>query len=79
MVLANEIETPWHCPLCLQQLPAGETMRQWARLRSGRTPRGIQVWCTRHEYTVAYYDIQGNPLHDRTLSSMPPAGPIVIP
>lgn len=55
----NEIVSFMHCGLCLKQLPAGKSPREWAQLEVGWTKLGLQVWCRRHECNVLHVDFQG--------------------
>lgn len=55
----NDITTFFHCKECLESLPNGKSPRDWVRLEVGWTPKGIQVWCIRHEMSVAHFDFEG--------------------
>lgn len=55
----NNITSFCHCGLCVQELPAGQSPRDWAQLEVGFTDIGIQVWCKRHEVNVMHIDFQG--------------------
>lgn len=59
--LANGLEVLQycHCSVCLQEMPAGESPKTWARLSVGWTERGLQVWCARHECNVMNIDFEG--------------------
>jgi hypothetical protein len=55
----NVIKLYVHCALCMDELPAGLSPREWAQLEVGFTKRGIQVWCKRHELNVMHMDFEG--------------------
>lgn len=55
----NQIGMYTHCSLCLQEKPAHKSPQEWARLEVGTTPRGIQVWCSRHNCNVLNIDFEG--------------------
>jgi transcriptional regulator with XRE-family HTH domain len=48
----NKINEHCQCEKCLEDLPIGRDMAQWARLAVGWTAEGLQVWCLRHQRTV---------------------------
>jgi len=48
----NKINEYCQCAMCLEELPPGRQMAQWARLAVGWTTEGLQVWCLRHSATV---------------------------
>jgi transcriptional regulator with XRE-family HTH domain len=48
----NKINEHCQCERCLEELPMGRDMAQWARLAVGWTAEGLQVWCLRHQRTV---------------------------
>jgi len=48
----NKINEYCQCGRCLDELPRGKQMAQWARLAVGWTAEGLQVWCLRHQTTV---------------------------
>ena len=50
--ITNEINAFMHCRLCIEELPAGESPRSYARFDVGWTRLGLQVWCIRHEVNV---------------------------
>ena len=41
-----------HFRRCLEEMPAGETPRTWARLSVAWTDDGVQVYCARHNLNV---------------------------
>ena len=55
----NQIGAYMHCQLCLEELPAGVSPRDYASLEVGFTVLGLQVWCKRHEANVLHIDFQG--------------------
>jgi hypothetical protein len=59
----DEIHVPFHCARCVAefqtQQPTGESPRTYARLSVGWTPRGLQVWCVRHNLNVLHVDFEG--------------------
>jgi hypothetical protein len=54
-----EIGTFFHCRTCLEIIPVGVSPRDFAQLEVGWTPRGLQVWCRRHEKSVVNLDFKG--------------------
>jgi hypothetical protein len=48
-----------HCGLCMEELPVGQSPREYAQLEIGFTKLGIQVWCKRHEVNVMHVDFEG--------------------
>ena len=48
-----------HCGKCLREKPDGVSPAEWARLESGWTLAGLQVWCLRHECNVMHMDFEG--------------------
>lgn len=52
--MENKIELNLNCKFCIQELPAGESAQSYARLDVGLTADGLQVWCVRHNLSVAY-------------------------
>jgi hypothetical protein len=57
--MANQILAYFHCAKCLKEKPRDQSPRQWVRLEAGWTPRGLQVWCVRHEENVIALDFLG--------------------
>ncbi|MDD3471528.1 MAG: hypothetical protein PHS86_01995 [Syntrophaceae bacterium] len=43
-----------HCAQCAKTKPKNQSMEHYARLNVGRTEEGIQIWCTRHNKSVAH-------------------------
>jgi hypothetical protein len=56
---SKEISAFMHCSLCLDELPANASPREWAQLEVGWTRRGLQIWCKRHECNVMHIDFEG--------------------
>lgn len=62
----NQIGMFMHCGKCLAAFKAdlpevhGESPESYARLSVGWTPRGIQVWCVRHDCNVINVDFEGH-------------------
>ncbi len=61
----NELVAFLHCGLCgmevAEKKEAGEeiSQKEYARLEVGLTPKGLQVWCVRHDVNVAHIDFEG--------------------
>lgn len=59
----NEIVMFFHCGKCLDEFRTakgiGESPESYARLSVGFTPRGMQVWCVRHDINVVHVDYEG--------------------
>lgn len=55
----NEIALFFHCKECLKEKPDDASPRDWSRLEVGWTPKGVQVWCIRHECDVCHIDFRG--------------------
>ena len=55
----NQIEMYHHCGMCLDEKPADQSPKDWARIQTGWTRDGIQIWCTRHNVNVMHMDFQG--------------------
>lgn len=56
----NQIKTFFHCKQCINALPDDKSPREFAHLEVGWTPKGLQVWCIRHETNVVSIDLMGN-------------------
>lgn len=52
-----------HCKKCIEELPAGQSPRDYSALEVGWTIHGIQVWCRRHELNVVHIDFEGQRHH----------------
>jgi len=55
----NAIKMYVHCGLCMEELPGGQSPREYAQLELGFTKLGVQVWCKRHEMNVMHIDFEG--------------------
>lgn len=49
----NEIVRYMHCSKCIEQIPPGQSPEKWARISTGITMKGVQVWCVRHSVNIA--------------------------
>jgi hypothetical protein len=58
----NRIGAFLHCRKCLTEMPPGTAPRDWARLESGWTKEGLQIWCVRHDINVLDLDFEGQKL-----------------
>jgi hypothetical protein len=59
MTHPNRIFQFLHCRKCVQELPAGISLKTWSRLEVGWTQQGIQIWCRRHDTNVLDLDFHG--------------------
>jgi hypothetical protein len=57
---SNQIETYAHCALCLDELPADTSPREYVRVEFGWTKFGLQVWCIRHDCNIVNIDFEGH-------------------
>jgi hypothetical protein len=61
----NQIISYLHCRQCVVEVmegktgTAGESPESYSRYSVGWTPRGLQVWCNRHDYNVCNIDFEG--------------------
>lgn len=55
----NEINAYLHCGLCLAELPDDESPASYSQTQAGLTPRGLQIWCNRHNANVVHIDFEG--------------------
>lgn len=55
----NGIQLYAHCSRCLQELPAGTSPAEYARIEAGFTAQGLQIWCTRHDLNIVHIDFEG--------------------
>lgn len=63
----NEILTFFHCAKCMRDKPPNLSPRQYVRNEIGFTPKGLQIWCIRHEENIIHLDFRGQKikvLHD---------------
>ena len=65
-----EIKAFMHCARCLDELPEGQSPREWGQLEVGWTSIGLQVWCKRHECNVVHMDFEGHK-HPATVEAAP--------
>ena len=56
----NNIGMYLHCKICMSDIPEGESPATHARIATGWTPAGLQVWCARHDINIMHIDFQGN-------------------
>ena len=60
------IEQPIVCSRCADDVTEGRaaavSMADYMRLDVGFTPKGLQVWCRRHEANVVHIDFEGREL-----------------
>jgi hypothetical protein len=56
----NEISGYLHCGRCMEDLPPGISPKEYQRVQVGKTPRGLQVWCTRHDCNILHIDFEGH-------------------
>ena len=55
----NEISTFLHCKQCMEELPSGVSMRNFADYEIGYTEIGLQIWCKRHDCNIIHIDFEG--------------------
>jgi len=60
----NDIQKFIHCAPCVADVwggdATGRSPESYARLSVGWTPRGLQVWCVRHDANVINIDFEGH-------------------
>jgi hypothetical protein len=56
----REIVTFFGCARCVFEKPSEVAPRDWMRFEVGWTPRGLQVWCVRHDINVIHMDFEGH-------------------
>ena len=58
-----DIQAYFHCAKCLEEWKTekGEnvTPQQYSRVQAGWTPKGLQVWCFRHNLNIINIDFKG--------------------
>ena len=54
-----EIALYIHCAKCIQEKPANISPKDWSMTQAGWTPKGLQVWCNRHNCNILHIDFQG--------------------
>lgn len=59
-IVKNQIESFFHCKECMSEIPDGESPASWARINTGFTKKGLQVWCERHDKNIIHLDFLGN-------------------
>jgi hypothetical protein len=55
----NNIVAYLHCKKCLDELPGGQSPRDYAAIEVGWTKWGFQAWCKRHEANMLHVDFEG--------------------
>lgn len=51
----NEIDLFAHCRSCYEEKPKHKSMREYSSVEAGKTKRGIQIWCKRHDKEIFHY------------------------
>jgi len=72
MTIPNNIFMNFNCRECTQEYMDGKygknkSVQEMSRITVGRTKRGIQVWCVRHDKNIVDVDLPS----DNTLMTMP--------
>lgn len=49
-----EVELYLYCRKCTKCKPKDQSIAEYARISVGRTPKGILIWCERHEEPIAH-------------------------
>ena len=63
----NEIiQIYMNCKSCMDQLPKGQSMREFARINVGWTKKGFQVWCIRCDKNIIAIDVLGQKILPQT-------------
>lgn len=62
----NQITAFFHCAQCMREKPDGTSPREWVRLEAGWTPKGLQVWCMRHDLNIINIDLLGHKVYAET-------------
>lgn len=70
--IANDLKIGMYidCKRCLLEKPADVSPAEWARLSVGWTPKGLQVWCVRHNLNVIHVDFEGR-VHPANTTAKP--------
>ena len=55
----KEIISFVHCGDCCNEIPAGESLQDYARYELGFSGDGFQVWCLRHDREVVHLNSDG--------------------
>jgi hypothetical protein len=71
----KEIGAYIHCGKCLRDIPAGVSPAEYARTEAGWTPRGLQLWCRRHDLNIMHVDFEGHRHKANTTARDPEAAP----
>lgn len=52
----NSEDVPFwiHCKKCLPLKPRKKSMQEFSKINVGRTPKGILIFCDRHEEIIAH-------------------------
>lgn len=53
--ITKQIDSYFHCRLCLKNLPKGVSPGEYQSIEVGLTKEGFQVWCRRHDANVAHF------------------------
>jgi hypothetical protein len=60
---SNQIDTYLHCALCVHDViegrAPGQSPASYSNYVVGWTPRGLQMWCNRHNCNVCNIDFEG--------------------
>lgn len=56
----SEIQSFFHCALCMKELPDGMSPQEYSYTESGWTEQGFQVWCQRHNANIIHMDFEGH-------------------
>lgn len=74
----NRITTYFNCKRCLEEKPVNLAASQYRSIDVGMTPRGLQVWCSRHNVNIAHIDFEQAHHPINTVSGMPGRGGTAI-
>lgn len=55
----------FNCSQCLNELPSGQSPREFKRLDVSLTKDGLQVWCVRHGINVDRMELRVKPHNTR--------------
>jgi hypothetical protein len=59
----NQIGTYLHCAMCIDDMRAQKidmSPAEFQKLEVGWTPKGLQVWCRRHDVNILHVDFEGH-------------------
>jgi len=62
-VTYDDIQRFMHCTKCLEELPRGQSPKEWSRTQTGITRDSIVVWCARHDELVVEFEFE-EPIED---------------